>query len=175
MAKIEDSMPYLLENEGGLTLDDGGLTNFGIVKDDLAEYQGVPVNQITDEQIKALTKESVVPIYQELYWKALKLDDVTDQNIATAIFDTAVNRGVRICANYAQRTCVQLGHEDLLTDGRVGPKTLAAINQCARAAFIRTFEGLVWEGYKAILIRYPRDVIYQKGWQARAERLLTLI
>lgn len=179
MAKIELSMPYLLENEGGFTSGDGtngfnGWTNYGITAPDLAEYLGAKLTTITEDMIKTLAQSTAGNIYKEQYWDKMRLDEVTDQGIATCIFDCGVNMGIYIGSLFAQKTCEALGHP-LVFDGQIGGHTIAALNQCERLKFIKTYEALVWARYTTIVENNPEDKVYLKGWLSRAQRLLSLI
>lgn len=177
MADLSVSLPYVLENEGGLTYDDGGITNYGIVKSDLAQYWKVLVSQISDDDIKQIPMSTVTAIYREQYWNKMSLDKVTDQNVATCIFDTGVNRGISVASKYAQIVCNESDLDsDLIVDGDIGPKTLAAINSIDPNTFITAFETLEYNGYQQLITENPGKYgIYEKGWDARAERLLTLL
>lgn len=174
MARIEDSIEFIFQNEGGFTIDDGGPTNWGIVKRDVAEYRGILVSEVSTQEMQDLSKDEATKIYKQQYWDKLRLDDVQDLGVATCIFDTGVNRGISIGAKYAQKVCVALGAA-LVVDGQIGGMTIAAINKCSRADFIRHYEAMVYAGYTAILEGRPSFGIYAKGWYRRAARLLTLI
>lgn len=177
MAKIDKSIDFILANEGGFTndaADRGGPTNWGIIAVDVARFRGVPVSQITIHDMKILSKTEAIAIYKKQYWDALKLDGVVSQPIATAIFDIGVVRGISIGAKYAQKACTLLGHP-LAVDGQVGPLTLLAINKCEVGMFIHRLEALFFAGFVAIVEHNPSQHVFLKGWERRAERLLTLI
>jgi len=169
MADLNLSMPYVLQNEGGYTVDDGGPTNFGIVEQDLATYRGIPVSTITAEDIKNLTVAEATAIYAKEYWQPMGLSAVNDQSIATAIFDAGVNMGIGTGARLAQRVVGATG------DGIIGPNTLLAINTWTRANFIPPFANAVLTHYQGIVASDPGKYSrYFPGWSARAKRLLTL-
>lgn len=169
MAKIEDSIAYILQNEGGWTIDDGGWTMYGIVVDDVAAYRKVSPHSITEQEMKSLTVTEATAIYKQQYWDKMSLDQVNAQNVATAIMDIGVNRGVSIGAKYAQKVV------GVTADGAIGPISLSAINACNPNSFIKQIESLDYAGYQAILAENPSDQIYAAGWDARAKRLLTLL
>ena len=172
MANIKDSMPYLLENEGGWTIDDGGWTMWGVVVSDVAAYRHVPPKDITEKDMKNLSVQEATAIYKQQYWDRMSLDQVIDQNIATCIFDTGVNRGLSVGVKYAQKVC---HNDDLVIDGHMGPKSLEAINRVSRKIFCPIYESLVWAGFQAIYHSNPTKYgIYLRGWDLRAKRLLTL-
>lgn len=174
MAKIELSIGYILENEGGFTndaQDAGGATNWGITHDDLSRWRKAPVST---QDVKNMTKAEAEEIYKAYYWAPLNLDGIDDQNIATCIFDTGVNRGIYIGASYAQRVAAELGH-GLSIDGKIGPVSLAAINQCKRRDFIVDYYAFVKSGYDQIVAHNPTQRVFYVGWMNRARKLLSLI
>lgn len=176
MAKLEACLPYVLANEGGYSeppLNDQP-TNYGIIANSLAKYRKVPVDQITKQDIMNLTVMEATEIYRLHYWNPLRLDEVNDHAIATAILDVGVVRGISVGAKYAQRVCNQLGAA-LVVDGLIGFRSLAAINACEREKFIRAYENLDAAGFLAIIAHNPKMHIFERGWLARAHRLLSLI
>lgn len=173
MAELALSLPYILQNEGGFTIDSGGPTNFGLTIPDVAAYREVSESEVTEQDMRDIQIPEVTAIYRQQYWDAMGLDNVTDQNIATCIFDTGVNRGIHVGALYAQQVCRRF---DCIVDldGIIGPMTIKALNLMIRGAFIASYEYLVFAGYQSILAAHPQDEIYRAGWEARAKRLLTL-
>lgn len=175
MAKIEGSLPYVLENEGGWTIDDGGWTMDGLVVDDVAAYLGVDPSQITEAQMKDLEPAEVAAIYKQIYWDKMNLDSIKEQAIATTIFDTGVNMGVHVGGIFAQQVANAMGG-GLSLDGAIGPLSAKAINECDKHTFIAMYEKFVMARYEALVRENPAKYQqYFAGWSARAKRLLTLI
>lgn len=177
MADLGLSIPYVFQNEGGFAeppeVDQP--TNLGIIAADIATFRNAPLDSITIDDIKSLTKLEATEIYRMLYWDKILGDQIKDQNIATCIFDTAVNRGPAVSVKYAQRALVFSGAK-LFFDGIMGQTTIYNLNQCYRPAFISRFEGMEFAGYEAILASNPgKYERYRAGWEDRAKRLLTLI
>lgn len=173
MARIEASIEYVLANEGGYTNDPqdaGGATNWGITHADLAKWRKAPVS---NQDVKDMTKAEAEEIYKAYYWSPLNLDGVDDQNIATCIFDTGVNRGIYIGGSYAQKVCNELGG-NLAVDGKIGHLSLGSLNTLKRRDFITDYYTLVKAGYDAIVASHPSQRVFYKGWMARARKLLTL-
>lgn len=174
MARIEGSIEYVLQNEGGYTndaQDAGGATNWGITHADLARWRRAPVS---NGDVKSMTKAEAEEIYKAYYWAPLSLDGVEDQSIATCIFDTGVNRGLYVGASYAQRVCNELG-STLAVDGKIGPISIAAINSLKRRDFIADYYAHVKAGYDSIVAQHPSQRVFYNGWMNRARKLLTLI
>lgn len=179
MAKIEDSIGYVLVNEGGYVnnpKDPGGPTNWGITIPALAQYRHVDAKKLNSSDMKNLTKLEATEVYRVQYWIPMRLDSVISSPIATCIFDIGVNRGPSVGIKYAQKTCNVLSAINPVTpDGKMGQLTLAAINGSDVARFIRTIEALDVAGYEAIIAHNPTMEVFRHGWMARAKRLLTLI
>lgn len=168
MANLSGSIDYVLENEGGFSddaEDSGGATNWGITHTDLAQYLG---HSVSTDDVRNMSKTLAQNVYLALYWNPMDLNLVLDQNVATAIFDCGVNRGISKGIKYAQQIA------GVSQDGHMGPITLAAINEMPRDQFINSFHSLVVDGYNAIVYSRPSQRVFLKGWLARADRLLTL-
>ncbi len=173
MAKIEASMPYLIVNEGGYAeppvIDQP--TNMGITLKDLQDFRGSGV--VTTLDLRNLTKMEATEYYRHNFWDLMCLDQLNDQNMATVIFDTGVNRGLPCAVKYAQKVLTFLGYI-IDVDGLMGKRTIAALNVVYRGLFVPRYEALEFAGYEAILAIHPEDEKYRDGWEARAARLLLL-
>lgn len=174
MAKIEDSIAYVFQNEGGYgeppRIDQP--TNMGITLVDLLEYRGG--ENVSVEDLKKLTKMEATEYYRRNYWEPMGLDGLVDQNIATAIFDTGVLHGIHAGVKYAQRV-LNILNSPQTVDGIAGPKTISALNAVAREDFIRGYENVVSASYETIIAAKPEDEKYREGWETRAKKLLQLV
>ncbi|KKL48233.1 hypothetical protein LCGC14_2327530, partial [marine sediment metagenome] len=95
MASFDKAIPTILKHEGGYVhdpLDPGGETNFGISKRAFPELD-----------IKNLTSGQAVDIYRERYWLHHIYDGIVNQDIATKVFDLAVNMGHRAAHRLLQK------------------------------------------------------------------------
>ena len=106
----------LIEREGGDKLvndprDPGGLTKYGI---SARSFPGVDIAELSLADAKRL--------YRLHYWNPLRLDDMP-QVLAVQLFDHGVNRGLTAPARLLQRLV------GAVTDGRIGPKTLAKLGE----------------------------------------------
>jgi len=75
----------------------------------------------------------VKDFYLTEFWKPLKADKIESKLIAMEYFDTAVNCGHGTSKKFLQRTLNFLNlkekrWDDLVVDGKVGPKTISACN-----------------------------------------------
>lgn len=109
-----DAFGLLVINEGGYVNnphDKGGETKYGISK---TTYPDVDIENLTLEQAKG--------IYKKDYWDRCKCDDLPDA-LSVAVFDFAVNSGVKRAIKYLQ---LCLG---VTADGIIGHQTLGACNR----------------------------------------------
>lgn len=162
MAKIENSIDYVLQNEGRSKYtntpgDPGGPTKWGVTWRALAQYRH---KAVTADDVKNLTLGEATSVYKHDYWDACGLDEYRDQSCATVVFDCAVNRGVGVAHAYVKYVCAALRK--------------ANVNECDPHQFIRSFESRSESGYQAIVASKPSMWKFLKGWLNRAKRMLTL-
>jgi len=170
---LEKALDFTLKNEGGYSnhpLDRGGPTNWGITLGDLSRHRG---HVVSAEDVKRMPKSEALEIYSERYWKPLGCGLISNDNVATAIFDIGVVRGIGIPPLYAQKICNANGSK-LTVDGKIGPFTAAAINEMDPKKFIEAFASKAEAGFRDIVARKPSQAVFLKGWVNRAKRLLTL-
>ncbi len=114
---FEEAFVIVVGLEGGYVNDPddpGGETKYGISK---RAYPNV--------DIKSLTKQQAMRLYEKDYWLAAHCDKMDDA-IALFVFDSAVNQGVRVAIKLLQRAL------RLNDDGIWGPKTAAASNRVTK-------------------------------------------
>jgi lysozyme family protein len=115
---FDNAFKELLKHEGGYIAhpsDPGGATNMGITE---AVARRVGYRGAMQDLPVDLAKR----IYREDYWNAVRAEELPPA-VRYAVFDAAVNSGVRQSVLWLQRA---LGVAD---DGVFGPRTLAAANQ----------------------------------------------
>lgn len=148
---FEDCLQIVLEYEGGHVddpNDPGGETKFGISQ---RAYPKLNIGELTE-------KDAAV-IYFNDYWAPCWCDKLSEE-LRLLVFDTAVNMGVKRSVRMLQRST---GVQKL--DGRMGPKTYAAVESTPSTVIIDTFTSMRFDHY-AKLKNWHR---YGKGW---AKRLL---
>jgi lysozyme family protein len=114
MSTFDRAFDLVIGAEGGYVndpKDPGGETNFGISK------RAYPTLDI-----KNLTIDDAKDIYERDYWRAASCDRLPDV-VAVALFDSAVNQGIRQATRMLQRA---LSVND---DGVLGSVTIAAANK----------------------------------------------
>lgn len=171
---FEAAIVYTLQNEGGFVndpADNGGATNFGITQKTLSQWRGDPA---TADDVKEIDVEEAKQIYFYKYWKVLSCDQLTQQPICTAIFDTSVLYGVHTGATLAQLAANNCG-AFINVDGQLGPASVAALNKCDPAKFISLYHGLVVEKIEVILNAKRSLEKFRDIWIKRADRLFKLL
>jgi len=116
------SLEQTLHHEGGYVnhpSDPGGITNLGITKRVYEEWVG---HEVTADDMKALTKNDVAPIYKKKYWDRLKGDQLPG-GLDYVVFDFGVNGGTSRAAKYLQQ---MIG---ATADGAIGPGTLKKVEE----------------------------------------------
>ena len=126
MADFERAFRKTLENEGGFLLhevpgDKGGQTYAGIARKFHPDWSGWKlIDQGITEDV-TLT-QLVRGFYRQKFWNLIKGDEIEDQSIAEAFYDTVVNMGIVVGTKAVQSLVGEV------QDGVVGPRTLRAIN-----------------------------------------------
>ena len=174
---VDDLVDALIEREGGYvshSADQGGPTCFGITEAVAREhgYAG-PMRQ--------LPRSEAAAIYRRLYWARPRFDRVAERSAAVAaeLFDTGVNMGPAVAATFLQRALTALNrngrdYSDLVPDGRIGERTLAALHtflevrgrSSGETVLLRALEALQGERYLRLAERRPANEAFLYGWLA---------
>jgi lysozyme family protein len=177
MAKsnLDRALAYTFVNEGGFSnhpADHGGATSqYGIIRSELARWRKRPV---TVAEVRDMSAQEAKDIYEAWYWKPVGCDKINSPGVAMCMFDIAVVMGIGIPPKFAQAICNAHG-SDLVLDGHVGPKTIAAINALDPKVFIRDFSAKAEARFRGIVANNSSQGVFLKGWLNRAHRLLTLV
>tara|TARA_A100001201_G_scaffold96860_1_gene83637 strand:- start:497 stop:973 length:477 start_codon:yes stop_codon:yes gene_type:complete len=154
LVEFDDIIEVVLHHEGGYVNDPddpGGETNFGIAK-----------RSHPDVDIANLTKDGAKEIYKEHYWNRNKVEDLPE-DLRHIYFDMCVNQGRGRAVKIMQRAANAKG-ADLVVDGGMGPKTIAAM------------DGVELQRVRAYRVKYYADLVTRKpdlekfyfGWFRRA-------
>jgi lysozyme family protein len=114
---FEQSLAYVLKSEGGFVnniKDPGGMTNLGVTK---ATYEAYLGRAVTEDEMKALTPDTVAPLYKAMYWDKVRGDDLAS-GLDYALFDFAVNSGPRQATKFIQNIA------SVPADGMMGDRTV---------------------------------------------------
>lgn len=148
----ESAFDLLMINEGGYVNDShdkGGKTKYGISK-----------TAYPNEDIENLTIERAKEIYKRDYWNRCKCDLLPDA-LSVALFDFAVNSGVKRAIKYLQTS---LG---VKADGIIGNQTIGAANRIPIYMVLNDYLNCRLD----FLMGLKSWRRYGNGWGKRVERL----
>lgn len=157
--KFLAAIPTILAHEGGYVNDPhdkGGETKFGISK---RSYPNVDIKNLTQDQATA--------IYYTDFWCKGPYESIADAALAKKVFDTAVNVGTSRALKFLQQAANAQG-ANLVVDGLVGPKTIAAVNAQHAPSLLASYREVQANYYLDIIKRNPTQVKFKNGWLKRA-------
>ncbi len=169
MDKFDVAIKFTLEHEGGYVndaADPGGATSMGITQRIYSAWCNSNGNRPKD--VSLMTREEAKRIYRSWYWNPAKCETM-QVPLAIAMFDTAVNFGVKGAIRMLQRC---LGLRD---DGSYGPLTAAGV---ARADQVRLAALLVEarQDFRHERVAHrPSQSRFLAGWLARDRALMELV
>lgn len=153
------SLDMILEHEGGYVShkdDPGGRTNLGVTQ---AVYEDWVDKPVTEQEMRSLTVNDVVPIYENNYWKRISGDDLVS-GVDFAVLDMAVNSGVSRAAKLLQAVV------GVKQDGGIGPQTLSAVRRMDPIDIIENYAARREAFYKSL----KTFDTFGKGWIRRNEK-----
>lgn len=153
----------ILPYEGGYVVDHAGMTNMGVIAATWATFKGVPVETVTEAEMRALTPDDVEPVYRKLFWDALRCGELP-RGVGISVFDHACGAGLRRAAQMLQRLV------GTTPDGAIGPLTIAAASRMNAEGLINRYRDARL-AYYASLTDTPNGNLYAKygrGWDRRA-------
>ena len=156
------SFDLVIVNEGGYVdnkLDPGGATNWGCTQ---AVWEGYIGHKVSIDDMKALTKEDVKPLYKKRYWDAIH-GDAIPSGLDYCLFDCAINSGVNRSAKIIQEIV------GVFADGAIGNNTVSAITQLNPITAINEF----CDKRQAFLESLKTFPVFGKGWSKRVSEVRT--
>lgn len=173
MANFTEAFNLMIANEGGYINDPddpGGETYKGVSRkihskwegwtmvDILKRQAGFPANLDKDPELQ----EAVSDFYRVNFWDKLNGDQIENQEVASSIFDFAVNAGIGTSALLAQLVV------ETKTDGVIGPESITKINAFDSGHFLAAFTVAKIARYVNIVKKRPTSRKYFYGWALRA-------
>ena len=168
---------YIYTVEGGYFFhesDKGGETNYGIIKEEARKwgYEG---------EMKDLPKELTLKIYQKDYYEKFKLRELNHFGKQLCIFDACVHAGTNgikmaqkaINKAYITRSTLEANAAELkelsvlAEDGKIGPKTIEALNKIPFGLFYTNFLVVQENYYEKIFKKRPDQIVFDEGWENR--------
>lgn len=162
MSDFHQAFERMIVNEGGYVLhtvkhDRGGQTYAGIARNAWPKWAGWAYIDAGDTP----PAEMVRGFYRSNFWTAMRLEEVESQDVARTLFDFGVNAGTGTAIKLAQ---IVVG---TTPDGKIGPKTLAAINAYNPALFIAQYALAKLARYEQIITRDGSQRAFLLGWLRR--------
>jgi len=173
MSNFDKVMEFVMRNEGGYVLhevehDTGGRTFAGIAENFWADWEGWDYidggNNTSYTNPKM--RELVNGFYKKNFWNPLRLDGIDDFDIAYTIYDFGVNGGIKTSARLAQKVA------GVVEDGKIGPKSLEAINTMDSKYFQAMFAVYKLDRYLRIIGNNHSQAKFAKGWANRTLSVL---
>ncbi len=154
--------------------DSGGPTKFGITQKTLSAYRG---RSVTPADVAALSEKEAREIYEKLYWHGPNFSKISSALVGEKLADIGVNMGQARAGTFFQRALNGLNAggkhwPDMVEDGAVGPKTLAAWEAFVRLrgranaelVMMRYLNGLQLAFYDNLVRTRPKDEEFLYGW-----------
>ena len=165
MNRFKKIFEYLLEVEGGYSNDKndrGGKTKYGIIEREARGfgYKG---------HMRDMPIEMAEYIYNQKYYHGNRLDEIVSDKISLSICDWIVNSGTW-GAKKAQQALNIIDGSDLATDGKIGNKTLFALNHVDADKFLQVYHDLQRRFYHSIVASRPTQRVFLRGWLNRIDR-----
>lgn len=154
---FEDAFTRLVAVEAGYVNnpnDPGGATRWGVTERVARSYgyTGDMFDYPLDEAKK---------VYKASYWNMSRIDDLPE-DIRYDVFDAAVNSGISQATKWLQAAC------GTVTDGRIGPATVAAAQAINPQELKRKFTG-----YRLnFMTDLPTWGSFGRGWAKRIAKNL---
>lgn len=174
MASFDLAIQVVLQHEGGYAdnpADPGGPTNFGISIrylrsiGELLDFDGDGDMDAADMQL--LPQGTAIEIYREMIWEPGRYAQISDQDVATKVFDLAVNMGARQGHKLLQRALRSCGVV-LKEDGVIGMVTLAACNKVPGFPQLTALRSESAGFYRALAAKKPDLAVFLPNWTKRA-------
>ena len=159
--RFRHAVEIVLRHEGGYVkdpLDPGGETKFGISK-----------RAYPDLDIANLTREQAIEIYRRDWWKRYGYDRIKSLEVATKVFDLAVNMGPQAAHRCLQRALHACGQRHVVIDGLIGQQTIGAVNSVeSEAALLAALRAEAAAHYRGLIERREELRRFEQGWLNRA-------
>jgi lysozyme family protein len=157
---FDSALKAILHHEGGFVnhpADPGGMTNLGVTKRVWEEWVG---HEVDEKTMRALTPETVAPMYKAKYWDRIKGDDLPD-GVDYSVFDAAINSGPGRAAKWLQQAV------GAVPDGAIGPGTLGKVAAMPASDIVEKYQQIRLEFLQSL----PTWSTFGKGWGRRVQEV----
>lgn len=176
MAEFLPALAMVLEHEGGLSdhpNDSGMITNWGVslrfalAERDLSLFDIDLDGDIDADDIRKMSKKDAARIYKTCFWDRGRYWMIGDQQVATKVFDMAVNMGLPQAHKLLQRALNRFDAR-LVEDGKLGPATFGAVNRMGNYPIIEALRAIQKDFYMGLVKMDPTLSVFLNGWLNRA-------
>lgn len=153
-------LEFVLAHEGGYVDhpdDPGGATKYGI---SARQYPELNIKNLTVDQAKA--------IYKRDYWDVGGYKNLHHVEVATRVFDMAVNAGHKQAVLCLQRALLAAGESEIVVDGILGPQTCALERANPGPVIVAAYRSERAAFYRLITSRNADMNVFLGGWLKRA-------
>lgn len=157
--RFDGAFANLIHEEGGYVHhphDKGGETKYGISKRSYPHLD-----------IKKLTLQQAADIYHRDFWIPIHGDELPSDELACEALEEAVNMGIKTAVSFLQVVCVSEGNVDLIVDGKMGKKTLKALQDISPHFILVAIKALAIAHYLKLAREEPPMKVFLKGWIKR--------
>lgn len=175
---IKQILPTTLKHEGGyanIPGDNGGETYRGISKRSNPDWEGWPIlNSLKplrngDILNNVALNTAVANVYWKKYFQAKSFHLLDSLSNAINLFDFAVLGGYS--GTKIQQLLNEKFNKNLIVDGVVGAKTIAAINSVPSYDFSNAVIELRKSFVSSIVANNPSQIKFKNGWLNRLNNL----
>ena len=171
--RFQYSVGIVLEHEGGLSndkRDPGGITKWGISLRYLRVI-GLDINHdgsINSEDILAIDHQKATAIYREYWWDKYGYNQLKSIDVASKVFDLAVNMGANTAHKLLQISINRLQDTPIKVDGFLGSNTLLSANLFTGSVLRQELRECAEHHYLQIIADNPSLFCFKNGWLNRA-------
>lgn len=167
---FQEYVPLLLQVEGGYQNHPNDPGNFNSLGQNVGTnrgisarfYEGIIKRPPTVADMKAITTQMAVNLYEQYFWNPLRASEIKSQAMANTIVDHHVNSGQG--ARIAQQVLNQYFKKNLSVDNKIGTITLAALNSVNEGLFVTRYNEARASHYANI-----GNASFLAGWLKRLE------
>jgi len=173
-SKFQGAFDNLMALEGGKTTDHAGPTNYGITLRNLQDSGDMDFdknhNGALDKQDLWSFSRADARVYVYRHWyKNLGLDEILSPFVASKALDILYNCGVPRGVKILQAAANRVGSTVLKVDGKLGAKTLRAVNSIDDADLLTALRTEQRRWYLYLIRIDPMTYKkYEVGWLRRA-------
>ena len=171
---FNNSYDFTSKWEGGYSNhkhDKGGATKYGISTSLMKSLHPKESKAQIQARIDNLTPAEAKKIMYNEFWVKNKIEGIQDADVAKFLFDTSVNHGQGFGAKALQMAVNNVTGAGLAVDGKIGEKTLKAVNSSNSRAILQELVRLRGNKYNRIIENNPTQEDFRKGWFRRLNSL----